>query len=95
LRTITVNVLPDIDVYPGGQAIGVILRSKGVMVVGSSFVENINGSRYYPAQEAGIKTGDTIIAVNGQEYSRLRSRIKRGLLGIFRLNRLKIVRVSI
>jgi len=28
-----------------------------------------NGSRYYPAQEAGIKTGDTIIAVNGQEIN--------------------------
>ncbi|MDI3546717.1 MAG: stage sporulation protein [Halanaerobiales bacterium] len=80
LRTIKVNVLPDIDVFPGGQAIGVLLRSKGVMVVGRSFVESSDGHRYYPAQEAGIEVGDVIIAVNGKEINdkvRLASIIRR------------------
>ncbi len=65
IKSIRVNVLPDVDVYPGGQAIGVLLRSKGVMVVGKSYVEGEDGHRYYPAQEAGINVGDRIIEING------------------------------
>ena len=57
IRSITVNVLPEVEVYPGGQAIGVLIRSRGVMVVGSSFVEDSNGNRHYPAQNAGIRVG--------------------------------------
>ncbi|MFW6287774.1 MAG: SpoIVB peptidase [bacterium] len=66
IKTITVNVLPEIDVYPGGQAIGVLLRSRGVMVVGSSYVEDETGNRFYPAKEAGINVGDRIIKINSQ-----------------------------
>lgn len=67
LKTITVNILPDVQVYPGGQAIGVLLRSKGVMVVGVSYVEGSDGGKYYPAKESGISVGDTILEINGQE----------------------------
>ncbi|ACL69415.1 Peptidase S55 sporulation stage IV protein B [Halothermothrix orenii H 168] len=67
LRTINVNVLPDVKVYPGGQAIGVLLRSKGVMVVGKSFVEGKDGRKYYPAVQSGIEVGDTILKINGIE----------------------------
>ncbi len=64
IRSITVNVLPEVEVYPGGQAIGVLIRSRGVMVVGSSFVEDSNGKRHYPAQNAGIRVGDKILEIN-------------------------------
>lgn len=66
IKSITVNVLPDVNVYPGGQAIGVLLRSKGVMVVGNSYVEDKNGERFYPAQKAGIEVGDRIIKIEDQ-----------------------------
>jgi len=69
IKSIRVNVLPDVDVYPGGQAIGVLLRSKGVMVVGKSFVEGEDGHRYYPAQEAGIEVGDRIVEINGHKIN--------------------------
>ncbi|MFW6390080.1 MAG: SpoIVB peptidase [Halanaerobiales bacterium] len=69
IKSITVNVLPDIDVYPGGQAIGVLLRSKGVMVVGNSFVEGKNGKKFFPAQESGISVGDKILKINGVEIN--------------------------
>lgn len=64
IKSITVNVLPEIRVYPGGQAIGVLLKSRGVMVVGNSFVEGEDGRKYYPAQEAGIRVGDKILEIN-------------------------------
>ena len=36
LRKMVVNVLPQVKVIPGGQAIGVILKSDGIMVVRNS-----------------------------------------------------------
>jgi len=69
LRSIKVNVLPDIKVYPGGQAIGVLLRSKGVMVVGKSFVQGKDGKKYFPAIDAGIEVGDIIIKINNKDIN--------------------------
>ena len=66
VKTMIVKVLPEINVYPGGQAIGVLLRSRGVMVVGNSFVEDSNGNRHYPAKDAGITVGDKILQINQQ-----------------------------
>ncbi|HLV09409.1 MAG TPA: SpoIVB peptidase, partial [Halanaerobiales bacterium] len=65
IKSIRVDVLPDLHVYPGGQAIGVLLRSRGVMVVGESYVDAQDGKRYYPAMESGIEVGDRIIEING------------------------------
>ncbi len=66
LKTIKVSVIPEINVIPGGQAIGVILRSKGVMVVEQTYVEDKYGERHYPARDAGIEVGDTILQINGK-----------------------------
>ncbi|MFW6021938.1 MAG: SpoIVB peptidase [Halanaerobiaceae bacterium] len=79
IKSIRVNILPEVKVYPGGQAIGVLLRSKGVMIVGNSFVEGRDGKRYYPAAESGLKTGDKILKINNQEINdkiKLASRIQ-------------------
>lgn len=66
IKSITVKVLPEVNVYPGGQAIGVLLRSRGVMIVGNSYVEGMDGKRYYPAKDAGIKVGDRILKINNE-----------------------------
>lgn len=67
IRRVRVNVLPEVEVYPGGQAIGVLMRSEGVMVVGSSYVEGEDGERKHPAREAGINVGDSILEIEGRE----------------------------
>lgn len=57
----------------GGEAVGIVLHTKGVQVVGFSAVETAGGSAT-PATAAGLKEGDTILAVNGvqvQEASQL------------------------
>ena len=64
MRNITVNVLPESRV-PGGHSIGIKLYSEGVTVVGYYFFES-GGKSFSPAREAGIKIGDTILAINGQ-----------------------------
>ena len=54
------NILAYSDyIIPGGENIGISINTKGVMVVGTY---EINGK--YPALEAGIKLGDTIIKVD-------------------------------
>ncbi|HHW02674.1 MAG TPA: SpoIVB peptidase [Thermoanaerobacterales bacterium] len=64
VKKMTVHVLPEIRVIPGGHSIGVKLRPNGVIVVGFASVVDENGQRHYPAQEAGIEIGDTIYMVN-------------------------------
>ena len=66
LRTLEVNVLPEVRVMPGGQAIGVLVKSDGVMVVSYSFVERSDGRRVYPARDAGFRPGDIIKEINGE-----------------------------
>lgn len=69
LKQVQVDVLPNLKLMAGGQSIGVILRSEGVLVVGSSSV-NSQGKSVNPAEAAGIKTGDAIISINGQVVKR-------------------------
>lgn len=66
LRNVTVNVLPEVKVMPGGQSIGINLRSRGVIVVDHYTIE---GTERSPAKEAGIKTGDAIIAVEEEKVN--------------------------
>lgn len=66
LRRVTVNVLPEVKLMPGGHSIGIKLRSQGVNVVGYYFF-SVSGKSISPAREAGVKIGDTILKVNGAE----------------------------
>lgn len=61
IRRSEVNVLPNIRVIPGGQSIGVKLKSNGVIVVG----------RYPNPQENGVRVGDYIIRINEKEIHHL------------------------
>lgn len=65
LRQVTVDVVPPVEVMPGGQSIGVLLHTQGVMVVGMSTVVDNSGLRHNPADKAGIKTGDIVLKING------------------------------
>ena len=46
---------------PGGEAVGVALATKGVLIIG---VSDVSGKS--PAQSAGLRAGDVIELVNGQ-----------------------------
>ena len=67
LRTVqTAPSLPTVRL--GGQAVGVVLYTKGVQVVGLTAVETAEGA-LSPASAAGLKKGDAILAVDGQPVS--------------------------
>lgn len=64
LRQLTVNVLPEIKLVPGGHSIGIKLHSAGVLVVGHHLVQG-EGNSLSPAKEAAIEKGDLILAIDG------------------------------
>lgn len=62
LREVEIDVSDDLRLYPGGQAVGVAMHTRGVLVVGTS---DLTGA-YSPARLAGVKAGDVITAADGQ-----------------------------
>lgn len=67
LQKLAVNVISQIKVIPGGQSIGIVMHSRGIMVVGMSNILDQSGKPVNPAEEAGIRIGDLILAVNGKK----------------------------
>lgn len=65
IRTVEVDVLPAIKLLPGGNSIGVVLHSRGVIVVGNSPITNENEQQVNPAKDRGIQVGDVILSING------------------------------
>jgi len=64
VKKFDVNVVDRPKLVPGGNAIGVKLNTKGVLVVAVTDVIGIDGNRYSPAKDAGIKPGDNILKIN-------------------------------
>lgn len=67
LKDITVSVIPQTAVIPSGKAIGLKIYSKGVLVIGESAVDGIDGVKYKPYEKAEIKKGDIILKINNEE----------------------------
>ncbi|MFZ5688171.1 MAG: SpoIVB peptidase [Bacillota bacterium] len=67
LKQISVEVIPETKVYPGGHSIGVVLPSSGVLVTGYSQIINEKGQKVCPAKEVDIRPGDIILEINGQK----------------------------
>lgn len=70
IKTVDVNVAPDIRVVPGGQSIGVKLNTVGVLVVGYHLVQTKSGEKS-PGESAGIKIGDIITKINGTKIQQM------------------------
>ncbi len=65
LKEVNVNVIPKTTVIPLGNAIGMKLYTKGVLVVGMSQINTDSNEKIKPYENCGIEEGDTIIAING------------------------------
>ncbi len=68
-KTVKVNVVPDLKVIPGGQTIGVKVRSAGIMVVGHHQVVGSKGVKVSPGEEADLQLGDLITHINGKNVN--------------------------
>ncbi|WP_208543905.1 SpoIVB peptidase [Paenibacillus protaetiae] len=71
-KTIKVNVVPDLKVVPGGQTIGVKVKSAGILVVGHHLVTNREGEKHSPGEKAGLRLGDLIVQIDGTPIHEVR-----------------------
>ena len=56
--------ISDIEVIPVGEIVGIKLYTSGVLVVGTSAIQGIDGLMHKPYENTEIKEGDTILAIN-------------------------------
>jgi stage IV sporulation protein B len=68
-KTVKVNVVPDLKVIPGGQTIGVKLKSAGILVVGHHLVTVADDKKVSPGEDAKVQLGDLIMKINGKPVS--------------------------
>ncbi len=71
LKKVRVEVQDPLMVIPGGQAIGVLFSSTGVVVVGHVPLKGVDRKQYYPARDAGLKIGDIILKINNHSITRV------------------------
>ena len=64
LKDVTVNVIPNTVVIPGGEAIGLRLYTSGVLVVGMSEIVGTDNKSYSPYKDSGIQEGDMIVKID-------------------------------
>lgn len=67
VRTVRVSVVPELSVIPGGQAIGVLISSHGLVVGSTLQVVDVDGNLRSPAREAGLQAGDIVAQLAGYD----------------------------
>lgn len=77
IKNITVSVIPKTAVIPSGKAIGIKIYSKGVLVIGESVVDGIDGLEYKPYENSGIKKGDIILQVENEKIETVEELVEK------------------
>ena len=77
LKQIDVDVIKKAKVIPLGNAIGLKLYTKGVMVVGMSEIQGENKKNYKPYEGTGIVEGDMIIEIDEDEINTTEELLKK------------------
>lgn len=70
VKEMVVDVVPRVYLFPGGQSIGVLVNSLGLVISRVVPVRGLDGKEYFPAASAGIQAGDVILKIGNQQVSR-------------------------
>ena len=82
VKSSEVKVIEDIKLVPGGNVIGIKLYSDGIMILGTSKIENEDGELVESINENEVEIGDKIIKVNGinvKNIGELKSEINKNI----------------
>jgi len=67
VKRMSVNVIEDEMLIPGGESIGIKIHTDGLIVVRISSVQTDDGQNLTPAKEAGLKEADIIMKAGGEK----------------------------
>lgn len=68
VKNVNLNVVPNTELVPLGMTVGIKINTDGVMVLGTGYVNDINGNVCKPSAEI-LKAGDLILTANGQKLT--------------------------
>ena len=68
--------ISDIQVIPVGEIVGIKLYTSGILVVGTSTIEGIDGIMHKPFEGTEIEEGNLIIAINGNNINNTKELIE-------------------
>ena len=68
--------ISDIQVIPVGEIVGIKLYTSGILVVGTSTIEGIDGIIHKPFEGTEIEEGNSIIAINGNNVNNTKELIE-------------------
>lgn len=66
VQKVDVEVIEPRNVTPCGTSVGIYLKTDGILIIGTSEIENAQGIKENPAENV-VQSGDYIVAVNEQE----------------------------
>lgn len=69
VKCVEMNKVEDLEVYPGGNPVGVRVSSEGVLIVGYSNVEIDGKVMESPGKCGGLEIGDIILKIDGEEMT--------------------------
>jgi stage IV sporulation protein B len=72
LKEVTISVLPERVLIPGGHSVGVRMNVKGVLIVGLEEIECTDGKFVNPGLDAGLQIGDNILEIDGLKVDNAR-----------------------
>ena len=72
LKDITISVIPEKLLIPGGHSVGVRMDVKGVLIVGLEEIETPTGDIINPGLKAGLQLGDSILEIDGTKVDNAR-----------------------
>jgi stage IV sporulation protein B len=64
IKDLTVNVLPNVKLYPGGELIGIKIATSGLIAVGYEDIDIGGNKSVSPSRDAKIEVGDVVKKVN-------------------------------
>jgi len=59
------------SIIPGGQTVGIEIKANGVLIVGTYNIGNVS-----PAKEAGLQTGDILLAIDNTNVTTIQDMVK-------------------
>lgn len=67
LKTVKVEIVENRKIIACGNTVGVKLKLDGILIIGISDVETLDGKKMLPVKDTGIKPGDLIVGADGAE----------------------------